>query len=137
MTGVDIDLPDTSTVTFINGRVSSARGLRVGVLFVRASFAGEFSIEHRTGRRCTESGTWIVEIADSEIGIISVRAFATALLIADEISRFAPELEHARTFASVERALRRVMIWVGLAQQCEARGEAIPGYREWRGIKGE
>lgn len=129
-------LPDLSTVIFNSGRESRVWGLQVGVLFVRAACVGEYSTSD-TGRRTNEAGKWIVDLLNSEIGLVTVRTFANALLVADEVSRFAPELEHApQTLNGVARALGPMMRWIPVVQECDRNGATPPGYREWRGIKG-
>jgi hypothetical protein len=117
-----------------NGRESPCAGLYVGRLFVRATFATEVSTDHQTGAPMGAHRGWIVDHAELRVGVARVHTFDTALLIADELSRFAPDVHEV---GSVDQLLAVVpaplVEWMQYASMLDRLGQVPPCYRAWGG----
>jgi hypothetical protein len=125
-----LNLPDVRSVCFDNSAPRMAHGLVVGRLFVRAAFVDEYA----TGDLgdVPLAGLWIIETG--ACGVSACASFATALLIADEVSRLADDeqLSAASESGSVRRALPAELIeWIGFAESVDAAGLTPWHYREW------
>jgi len=125
-----LNLPDARFVCFDNAAPRIARGLAVGHLFVRAAFIDEYA----TGALgdVPLAGLWIIEAG--ACGVSACASFATALLIADEVSRFADDerLSTVGECGGLRSALcRELIMWIEFAEEVDAEGFAPWHYREW------
>jgi hypothetical protein len=129
-----LNLPDSCVIQFPQCSLP-ARGLFVGNLFVRAAFRGECAqdVHCESGEWISSNGMWIVEAPLTGYGICTTPVFRSALLIADEISRWHPEVHDAQCEADI-RALFGGPIdrWVQHVQQCDMHGRDPLDYRRWR-----
>lgn len=126
-------LPDTATLQTIDTGPRPCRGLWVGQLFVRAAFDDECSIEVGTGRKIDCRGLWLVDLMPSMATITRLRTFDVALLVADELSRHAPDIHDCRSPSDIEQAVSPPLVrWILYAQRRDMLGEAPLAYRQWR-----
>jgi len=94
-------LPDRIQVRLDpSGVVRVLAGVRVGVLFVRPACWNE-AFQDCNGRLFQRAGVWVVDVPTCDTAISFVREFWTAMLIADEVSRFAAQGVEAISMASL------------------------------------
>jgi hypothetical protein len=131
-----IHLPDEVIARWPNGGTRPARGLLVGAVLVRATFADEMT-QAPEGHRTSAANRWAVDCAFlSGIRFCDVASIRVALLLADEVSRFAEgDLESVRNGPELVRACGRVLgKWVEylVVLDHELGMEATPlDYRAW------
>lgn len=132
---VGCELPDESSFQDWRTRqVYPVRGLFVGRLFVRPTLNGEASYAVETRELIAQGPGWVVDLPDIRIGLTTVRTFDTALLIADEISRYAPEIHEVESVEEVIRIMpAQLGDWVVYASSLDKRGETPPCFRAWGG----
>src|SRR5262245_2890474 len=131
-----IELPDEFFVTWPGSRDSRpARALVVGVLIVRAAFSDEQT--QYLGQLRHTLNRWVVDFAPIPgVRFTDVAELANALLIADEVSRFAPgDLEAARTEQEIVEAVGHELgNWIRYVTAREAAGVPPLHYRAWAEI---
>lgn len=130
---VGLHLPDVVELQMPSGPVL-ARGLSVGNLFVRAAFDNEYACDIRTGQKHSSKGLWIVALPLTTIDIATSMTLSGALLIADELSRWVPDLHEARDEQDILRMVcgRGFHVWILAVQRAQLGGDELPDYRTWR-----
>lgn len=134
-------LPDVVPIHFDHGEVVLARGLQVGALFVRAAFAGEWAkstgdmVPAQRGALVDLDRHWIVEVPHLQISLLAANSFSTALLVADEVSRFSRhDLFTARSDDHVLETIGPELVgW--LTYLARMPGIRPPTFREWSASK--
>jgi hypothetical protein len=131
---------DTYQVTFGSPRGDvqrAATGLIVGVIGVRSAFEDE-AVQDDLGRICRIGGSWIVHAMNGFFTLGIYRRFDDALVVADDLSRFAPsDLDLARTVDDFEMVFGRggspIRAWIDYGHRLfsDPTCPRLLGFREW------
>lgn len=142
-----IDLPDELVIGFPGHRCAPrrVRGLIIGAILVRATFPDEHTVDC-AGFIVSAAHRWAVDhhlLPGARY--CDVASFSTALLLADELSRFAPgDIERVRTVPELGRAVGPELgRWIGYVCDVDAElavddgcGLAPMDFRAWCAAQG-
>ncbi len=122
---------DSYSFRAVNGSDVQVEGLQVGKLFVRQALPGEMHEGVRTVGRDAALG-WVIDVMGTLISVASYRELATAVMVADDVSRFCIALESVQGDEDAEAALSGpVWDWVLYACDKDERGLKPEPFRDW------
>lgn len=123
---------DEMVAQAMQGKTRVVHGLQVGRLFLRAAFADERYQDILTGDILRADGLWCIDVVGTAVTVGYYASLSTALMVADDVSRFCPALEAASTDDEALGATDgEVDEWLESTVQDEEAGRKPKPFREW------
>jgi hypothetical protein len=123
--------PDEYETSFLQGHTRAVRGLIVGRLAVRRALPTGESVQGPRTRGHRIDGQWLVEIMGTTWTINSYARVETALIVADELSRFAVgDIETVKSISDIAAAFGvELCAWL---ETIDPSADVVTGFREWK-----